>query len=186
VTRLQLLVPREFRIQAPSRVSEAIVPVDYAAPRECDQASRQSLPAAEPAAASGSASIGLEPPGMDDATLAGVCTGLWRARRRMLGQREGRAADEMRIPLRHVEAVWDTLEEAGIEIRDHTGEPVPEYGVLLLEVLAYQPTPGIDRDRIVDTIRPSVYLRQRIVQMGQVIVGTPEGDVESCAEGRGA
>jgi hypothetical protein len=185
VTRLQLLVPREFRIRAPFRVPEADALVDGAVPRECDQA-EQSLPAAGSAMASGTASVGLGPTGIDDATLAGVCTGLWRARRRMVDQREGRAADEMRIPLRHIEAVWDTLEEAGIEISDHTGEPVPEYGVLLLDVLAYQPTPGIDRDRIVDTIRPSVYLRQRLVQMGQVIVGTPEGDVESCTEGREA
>jgi len=80
----------------------------------------------------------------------------------------------MRMPFRHLEAAWDALSSAGIEIRDHTDEAIPEHGSLALEVLAYQPTPGLDRERVVDTVRPSVYVNGRVLQMGQVIIGAPE------------
>ena len=119
-----------------------------------------------------------------DEALASLCIGVWRVRRRMIDPTMGTARDEMRAPYRHLEAVWDTLAQSGVDIRDHTGELVPEYGSFALDVLAYQPTPGIVRDRVVDTIKPSVYVRGRLVQMGQVIVGTPEGASEGSEGGR--
>jgi len=111
---------------------------------------------------------------LNDASLSSVCTGLWRARRRMIDPATGGPRDEMRMPFRHLEAAWDALSSAGIEIRDHTDEAIPEHGSLALEVLAYQPTPGLDRERVVDTVRPSVYVNGRVLQMGQVIIGAPE------------
>ena len=87
------------------------------------------------------------------------------------------------MPFRHLEAVWDTLGQAGVEIRDHADEPVPEYGSLALEVLAYQPTPGLSRDKVIDTIKPSIYVDGHLLQMGQVIVGTPEKEPEDAGEG---
>ena len=121
--------------------------------------------------------------GLDDAALANLCTGLWRARRRMVDPATGGAREDMRVPFRHLESVWDTLAKADVEIQDHTDELVPEYGAFALEVLAYQPTPGLSRDQVVDTIKPSVYVGGRLVQMGQVIVGTPE-DTPDGAGGR--
>lgn len=123
------------------------------------------------------------PCSLDERSLANLCTGVWRVRRRMIDSATGLPRDDMRMPFRHLESVWDTLLAAGVEIRDHTDEPVPEYGSVALEILAYQPTSGLSRDKVIDTIKPSIYMDGRLMQMGQVIVGTPEHGAESLKEG---
>jgi len=169
----QMAVPREFRISA-----------QRALPRDLMEAQRTP---AEPVELKGKAQrdapLGMESDRFDDQTIVTMCTGVWRVRRRMIDPATGVAREDMRMPFRHLESVWDTLVAAGVDIRDHTDEPVPEYGSVALEVLAYQPTPGLSRDKVIDTIKPSIYMDGRLLQMGQVIVGTPEDDAESPEEG---
>ena len=66
----------------------------------------------------------------------------------------------------------DLFRQAGYEIQDHTGKRF-EIG-LDLSVVAYQPTAGIDRETVIETLRPSVYLRGVQIQRGEVVVGKPE------------
>ena len=106
--------------------------------------------------------------------LADVGTGLWRLRQRMVEPGTGRPLEEMRRAFRHLESITDALAQAGVEIRGHTGEPLPEQGVYALKVIAFQPTPGLVRDQVLETIKPSVYCQGELIQMGEVIVGTPE------------
>jgi hypothetical protein len=106
--------------------------------------------------------------------LADVGTGLWRLRQKMVQPGTDRPLEEMRRAFRHLESVWDALTQAGMEIRDHTGEPVPEGGVYALKTVAFQPTPGISREKVIETIKPSIYYKDQMIQMGEVIVGTPE------------
>jgi hypothetical protein len=103
--------------------------------------------------------------------LAKVATGVWRLRQRFLEPGSDRPREELRRPYRDVEALWDTLTEAGLEILDHTGKPY-EPGESL-KVIAFQPAPGLDRERVVETVKPTVYLGGEWLQMGEVIVGTP-------------
>jgi hypothetical protein len=117
------------------------------------------------------------PPGPLDARFAAtVATGLWRMRNRMVEPGTERPLPEMRQVYRHFEATWDALAGAGIEVQSHDGD-IADPG-LSLSVVAYQPTPGLDRDRIVETIRPTVYLGGQIIQQGEVIVGTPQEDAK--------
>lgn len=109
---------------------------------------------------------------LDDSALASLATGLWRARRRTLAPGTDEPRAEMRPVFRHLQSMWDTLAAAGVAIQDHDGQPF-ESG-LALEVLTFQPTPGLRGEAVVETVRPSVYARDRVVQRGQVIVGTPE------------
>lgn len=81
------------------------------------------------------------------------------------------ASVETRNTFRHVDAIWDSLREAGVEIIDHTDAPY--VSGMELEVLAFQATDGVVQERILETIRPSVYLDRCKLQMGQVVVGTP-------------
>ena len=111
---------------------------------------------------------------LDARFAAAVATGLWRMRNRMVEPGTDRPLPDLRPLFRHLEATWDALTSAGIEIQSHDGD-IADPG-LSLSVVAYQPTPGLDRDRIVETIRPTVYLGGRIIQQGEVIVGTPQGD----------
>jgi hypothetical protein len=115
-------------------------------------------------------------PALDDRTLAHVATGLWRARRRMLRPGSDEPRPEVRKEFRHVQSTWDTLAAAGVRIQDHDGiRYVPG---LALEVLVFQPTAGLEHEEVVETVRPSVSVQGRSIQLGQVIVAIPgeEGD----------
>lgn len=107
--------------------------------------------------------------------LASLATALWRLRQRLVDPEAGEPREETRRAFRQLEAMWDVLVEQGVEIQDHTGLPVPERGTYGLKALAYEPTPGVTRDTVVETVKPSVFHRDRMIQMGEVIVGTPEG-----------
>lgn len=104
--------------------------------------------------------------------LADVGTGLWRLRQKMQKPGTNQPLDEMRRAFRHLESVWDALAQAGIEIHDYNDRPFDEG--LSLKVIAYQPTAGLARQRIIETIKPSIYASSEMIQLGEVIVGTPE------------
>lgn len=108
------------------------------------------------------------------AFLADLGTGLWRVRQKLIDSETGRPPEELRRAFRHLESVWDALSGQGVKIQDHTGEPVPEHGAYGLEALAYEETPSVTRDTVAETVRPSIFYRDRMIQMGQVIVATPQ------------
>jgi len=112
--------------------------------------------------------------GFSDDWKRAVCTlatSLWRLRQRMTDPETGRPYEETRRSYRHVESAWEALSEAGVEIQDHTNQPFDPG--LSLSAIAFQQTPEIARETVIETIRPSVYLQGRMIQMGHVIVGVP-------------
>jgi len=115
--------------------------------------------------------------GIPTKLLEEVGTGLWRLRQKMLQPGTDQPLDEMRRAYRHLESIWDALAQADIQIRDHTGELVPEGGIFSLKVLAYQPKAGISHEEVQETIRPSIYYKDKMIQMGEVIISKPEGDI---------
>jgi hypothetical protein len=118
-------------------------------------------------------SAGAPAPGREhehDALLAEVGTGLWRLRQRMVDG-GGQPLEPFRRVYRHLESTWDALAQAGVLIQDHTGDAFD--AGQSLKVIAFQPTAGLERETVIETIRPSVYRQRRPLQMGEVIVGTP-------------
>ena len=101
---------------------------------------------------------------------ADVGTLVWRIQQR-LG-----ATGELSKPLqrlsRDVERTWDALTQGGIEIKDHTGGDYD--GGMALRVITSQPVLGLARRQIIETLKPTIYYRDRIIQMGEVVVGVPE------------
>lgn len=169
----RLALPVEFRVAAPTvQVPTAVVGSAANSAAESPSTNVE-VPLLETGAS----------PFVDESVLPDLCTGLWRLRRRMIDPETDRPLEDMRKPFRHLESVWDTLADAGVDIRDHTNESVPEYGSIGLNVLAYQPMPGISRERVIETVKPSVYVGERLVQMGQVIIGTPEKPSDGTVEG---
>jgi len=149
----QLQFPKEFRIPPP--VWPADVRVQLA-----EIASLLQKPQRGPA--------GLGPRALSD-----LATGLWRLRARMIQIETGRPLEGMGRAYRHFESVWDALNGEGVRILDHTGEAF-EPG-RALQVMSFQPTPSLTRDVIVETIKPTIYFKESLIQTGEVIVGTPEG-----------
>lgn len=108
----------------------------------------------------------------DDALLnfvAELATGLWRLRRRLQNAPEDH--DDWRRAKRICQALWDAMEEKGIVVHDHTGENYDPG--MSVEVLTFREDKTLTRDQIVETIKPSVFLRGRLIQWSVVIVGTP-------------
>ncbi|GLZ11155.1 hypothetical protein Acsp04_13900 [Actinomadura sp. NBRC 104425] len=107
------------------------------------------------------------PPGLPGRAVADVATSIWRLRSKLADS----PVEPPRAVVRHLESAWDALAEAGVQIQDHLNTPFDSG--LALTVVAFQPTPGLSREQVVETVRPSVYLHDRVVQRGEVIVGTP-------------
>lgn len=101
---------------------------------------------------------------------ADVGTLVWRIQQRLA------ATGELPKPLqrlsRDVERTWDALTQGGIEIKDHTGGDYE--GGMALRVITSQPVIGLARRQIIETLKPTIYYRDRIIQMGEVIIGVPE------------
>ncbi|MEV5824146.1 hypothetical protein AB0L25_01065 [Spirillospora sp. NPDC052242] len=178
--------PREFRIAAPAWPADALAALTELARLEAAAAKPPPpAPAADtvtdvpvpPAAAP--APEPAEPAGLGGRSLADVATSLWRLRARI-----ERMDDPPRALVRHLESAWDAFADAGVEIKDHAGEPF-DHG-LAISVAAYQPTPGLHREQIIETVRPGVYLDDRSIQMAEVIVGTPQRTEEPDAGGPAA
>jgi len=104
--------------------------------------------------------------------LAEVGTGLWRLKQKMTKPGTDQPLDDMRRAYRHLESVWDALSQAGTEIQDHTDSPFDPG--MSIKVIAFQPSAGLAREKVIETIKPTIYHRGRIIQMGEVIVGRPE------------
>ena len=109
-------------------------------------------------------------PDINKSFLAEVSVGAWRLKKKMTDSKSGEPLDEMSRAYRHLESVFITLEKEGVEIQDHDGQPFDPG--LSIKVLTYQPTPGIEREYVLETIKPSIYLNGDRILMGEVIVAT--------------
>lgn len=148
--------PRELRIAVP-QTDESLA----ALWRELAAALRASPPVAAP------------PPRPHENMrfVAETATGLWRLRQKMTDAGTGGPTAESRKLYRHLESVWDRLSEEGVTVIQHTGE---EYDPgLSLKVIAFEPSPGLPSERVIETIKPTVFFGEQMIQMGEVIVGTP-------------
>ena len=105
--------------------------------------------------------------------LADVATGLWRLRLKMLPDGARQPSEENRRSYKQLESILDVLAQAGVQIRDHTGEAVPRGGIYTLRALAYEPTAGLAREQVIETLKPTIAFKDRVIQTGEVIVGTP-------------
>ncbi|WP_152363694.1 hypothetical protein [Microlunatus speluncae] len=99
---------------------------------------------------------------LDAHAVADLATAVWRLR--------GKVGEDDPA-YRHLRSTLDALTDAGVEAQSHDGAAYDPG--LRLSVVAFQPTPGLGRELIIETIRPSVYVRGQLLRMGAVIVGTP-------------
>jgi hypothetical protein len=105
------------------------------------------------------------------AELAVIATNAWKAKAKMLDNTTGEVRDGMKRVYRHIEAILESLQGMGIEIKDHTNDAF-DYG-MPLRVVTTQPTAGIAKERVLETIKPTIYWKKQIIQMGEVVIATP-------------
>jgi len=105
-----------------------------------------------------------------------IATSAWRIRCKVTDSsgeplEEISKADTKKIP-KYIESIFESLVSLGIEVKDRTGE-VFDYG-LPEKVVTTIPQPGINKERIVETLSPTIYWRSQIAQLGEVVIATPE------------
>jgi hypothetical protein len=103
--------------------------------------------------------------------LVSIATNAWRAKIKMVDATTGEVREEMKRVDRHIEAIYRGLAEVGIVIRDHTGDAYDEGQPM--KVIASKPTPGLDRKRVSETLLPSIFWNNRLVQNGEIEIATP-------------
>ncbi len=114
------------------------------------------------------------PADLADPAVADIVTNLWRAGNKLGAPNADAEADRaLRAAARHVRAAVETFAGAGVEVQDHDGTAFDPG--LALEVVAYEPRPGTERETVLETVRPCVYRGGRRIQIGQVIVAQPPG-----------
>ena len=83
-----------------------------------------------------------------------------------------RSLVEVGIVIRyHPEVRDESQPKTGIVIRDHTGETYDEGQPM--KVVASKPTPGLDKKRVSETLLPSIFWNNRLVQNGEIEIATP-------------
>jgi hypothetical protein len=103
--------------------------------------------------------------------LVSVATNAWRAKIKMVDATTGEVREEMKRVDRHIEAIYRNLAEVGIVIRDHTRDAYDEGQPM--KVVASKPTPGLDKKRVSETLLPSIFWNNRLVQNGEIEIATP-------------
>lgn len=95
-------------------------------------------------------------------------TGIWRVRRKM--ESLSRMPKEIKDALYSLESIWMSMSDGGVEIIDHTGVMPSKHEAKIVEV---RDTPGLAREQVIDTIKPTILIHGEVVQAGEVIVGRP-------------
>ncbi|WP_280258731.1 hypothetical protein [Nocardia wallacei] len=119
------------------------------------------------------------PPPLDEHALAEAATSLWRAERKLRSD-SGDPAARARQARRYLDRTRQALTGAGLVVHDHDGDAF--HPGRSLDVLAFQDDPALTAETVIQTVRPTVYFRDRRIQTGQVIVGCPAEDGSGAAE----
>lgn len=109
-------------------------------------------------------------------TLAILATQSWKMSNRMIDPETKEARETLdtrdcRGVARALEAIMDELRHFGITITDYTSQAFDQG--LDVNVVQGQPREGLTKPTIIETLKPSIFLHQRTIQRGDIIVGLP-------------
>ncbi len=104
-------------------------------------------------------------------TLATVATALWRVQAKVPADLKSELPAEFRHLPRHIQAAWDALAAGHIEVQDPTGQRyVPGMAV---NPITFQPMEGIGSEMIHETLKPSIFYKDNLIQRADVIIARP-------------
>lgn len=103
--------------------------------------------------------------------LAAVVTHAWKARMKLVASDSGQPLEPTRRIYWHMESIFDAFQTMGLVVQDHTDEPF-DYG-LPWTVVTTQPTPGLIKEQVLETIKPTIYWNDRVIQIAEVVIATP-------------
>ena len=109
-------------------------------------------------------------------TLAVLATQAWRMSNRLIDpatkeSRELLDSRDCRGIARSLESIMDELSAFGITIKDRTGEAYDEG--LPEKVIHGERRADLTKPQIIETLKPSIFLNKKTIQLGDIIVGIP-------------
>lgn len=96
---------------------------------------------------------------------------IWRLEQRIVDRNTGTTREEYRKLTRHLESISNALRTFDVQIQNHTDQPFVTG--LALDVVAFEPCESIQQEIVIETVAPSIYIGNKKLQTGKVIVGTP-------------
>jgi len=114
-------------------------------------------------------------PVLDPDQILTIVISIWRIKTRITDSlskdpKEELGKEDIKKVARYLESIYNALTQLGIEIIDRTGEPF-DYG-LPEKVVATKPQEGINKERVLETLRPTVKWNNHIYP-GEVEIATP-------------
>ena len=106
-----------------------------------------------------------------ESALGIIVTNAWKARAKMMDVNTGEPREDMRRVYRHIETMFVAIHTRGFQVKVQTGDHF-DYG-MPLALISTQPTPGIAKERVIETIKPTIYWNETIIQAGEVVIATP-------------
>lgn len=103
--------------------------------------------------------------------IAAIATNAWRAKTKMIDPASGEIREEMKRVGRHIEAIGRNLADLGVVIRDHTGEAYDEGQPM--NVIASKPTAGLVKKSVSETLLPSIFWNDHLIQNGEIEIEIP-------------
>lgn len=103
--------------------------------------------------------------------MAIIATSAWKARSRMIDTATGEIRNEMKRTSGDIERIERCLNNLGVVVEDHTRKPF-DYG-LPWHVVATKPIPGLPKEIVTETLKPTVRWNEQIIQHAEVEIGTP-------------
>ena len=107
--------------------------------------------------------------------LASIATNAWKAKSRLKDAAHVKDGGILKKIDGDLDRIFNVIEQGfGWEIKGHTGKDY-DYG-MALKVVTTQPMANIHRERVIETIKPTIYDKNdknRIIQIGAVVIATP-------------
>ncbi len=100
--------------------------------------------------------------------LVDLGTGIWRIRNKIGGLK--RLPKELKDALYSLESTWESMAEGGVQIVDHVGE-VPSG--MVPRIVEIRDVEGLEREQVVETLKPTITLKGEVIQVGDVVLGRP-------------
>lgn len=104
--------------------------------------------------------------------IADIATGIWRMKNKFSAVKIDDMPDEVKKAYRHVESTWDMLYSAKVKVHDYANEKyIPNRNI---KPIAFQPSSSVRIETITETVKPSIFYNGKLIQIGEVIVATPD------------
>jgi len=103
--------------------------------------------------------------------LLAIATSAWRAKAKMIDSTTGEPRPEMARVYKDIERIYRHLEEIGFTIKNHTGDPYDDGQPM--KVITSQPRQDANRKYVLETLLPTIYWNDRIIQHGEIEIAIP-------------